>query len=214
MHLLGYGLANEQAYFRIWVHYSSMPMVSFWLILLLVITIRLSLIVLARGKEIDGRRYIEKCWEAQDLQNIILKYLSAKSLSIEFNQEDENLKVSTQRNSTEFCFPPDRGYILIFVQFSKYFVGKFYLVHFQFCHFPNHSHFCCLWNESFGNIWFRLLLRLPFPSTCPSKPKLSKTFSCNKRSKRKTRKHSCCNFQPQIGWYIRGSLEIINSSDF
>ena len=50
---------------------------------------------------------------------------STKSLSIEFNQEGENLKVSTQRNSTEFCFPPDREYILIFVRFFKYFLGNF-----------------------------------------------------------------------------------------
>ena len=51
-----------------------------------------------------------------------LKYLSGKSLSIEFNQEDENLKVSTQRNSTEFCFPPDWG---VFSSSSYFLVGHF-----------------------------------------------------------------------------------------
>ena len=80
MHLLGYGLANEQAYFRIWVHYSSMPMASFRLILLLVITICLSLIVLARGKEIDGRQYIEKCWEAK-ICKILSSNISPPNLS-------------------------------------------------------------------------------------------------------------------------------------
>ena len=55
---------------------------------------------------------------------ILSSNIFAKSLSIEFNQEDENLKVSTQRNSTEFCFPPDRGYILIFVRFFKYLLGN------------------------------------------------------------------------------------------
>ena len=70
-------------------------------------------------------KYYPQIFSSRFAKYYQLKYLFAKSLSIEFNQEDENLKVSTQRNSTEFCFPPDREYILIFVRLFKYLLGNF-----------------------------------------------------------------------------------------